>query len=259
MGKTSNSYSNGRKKEIATLDETKSIGKVFKLDDRGYYVYIPGVRGRLEAAYFTFAYNLDPNCGGVVPAFGDPNGSDSIGVMEFPTGMPFGGASIVLILKENNSTTIAQGPDSSNVDPASLIRQTPLTGAGNGVAQHLRSEGIRKTTPRIISSERSFLDLKGDFTESVKVTAGVDEHDSDYKLNGWYVYERTLQRDNRFIIKKAGDDLIETFSSATNYLQFDRDLGILPDSFHTKYKAIGPNNPEYAELRMRLIGVGEWK
>ena len=47
-----------------------------------------------------------------------------------------------------------------------------------------------KTEPRIPSSEKTFLDLKGNFTESVRLTfVGGDLS----WLNGWYVFERTSE------------------------------------------------------------------
>ncbi len=91
------------------------------------------------------------------------------------------------------------------------------------------SEKIKmtKTNPRIPSSERQFIELRGDFTETVKLNFSVGENN---KLNGWYVFERTTKGKNKFFRKPNDSGLIDIISCNTQYLQFDRNLGVLPDS-----------------------------
>ena len=113
-----------------------------------------------------------------------------------------------------------------------------------------------KTEPRIPSSEKTFLDLKGNFTESVRLTfVGRDES----WLNGWYVFERT-PKGNKFVRKTAKSSLIDVVTCDTVYLRFDRYKGVLPDSFYYNYKPIGPKSrEEYETLRERLSAVEKWR
>ena len=112
-------------------------------------------------------------------------------------------------------------------------------------------------TPVIPSSEKEFLKLRGDFTESIKVTFCSGDYSS---LSGWYVFERSTEGINRFVRKRLESELIETFTCETRYLQFDRNRGILPNSYNSHYDPVGPKSSEkFGSLRDRLTAVGEWK
>ena len=122
--------------------------------------------------------------------------------------------------------------------------------------QTLRKDIEQKTKPFIISSERQLLELRGDFTELVRVTTEPGEQNA---LNGWYVYERTAGEGNRFIRKRATFSMIEVISCGNGYLRFDRNLGILPNAFEMNYRPVGPNNKEFEVLKTKLTDVGEWQ
>ena len=113
-----------------------------------------------------------------------------------------------------------------------------------------------KIVPFIIGNERRFLELKGDFTELLKVTFCSGDHS---QFTGWYIFERTNEK-NRFVRKIRGSEVIDTFACATEYLQFDRNAGILLNSYNYNYEPIGSEHPvEYASLRERLSVVDEWR
>ncbi len=113
------------------------------------------------------------------------------------------------------------------------------------------------TTSHIISSERELLALKGDFTESVKVT--FPDESSPPFLSGWYVFER-LPDNNLFVRKRQDNGLIEIISCRTRYLQFDRNLGILPNNLYYAYSPMGlRSETEYALMKKRLETIGEWR
>jgi len=114
----------------------------------------------------------------------------------------------------------------------------------------------KKTDHFIISSERAFLDLRADFSESVKVT--VDPY-TEHTLNGWYLYGKTPEGNIMFIRKRPELDMIETIGCPIRFLQFDRNLGILPDPFHRDYKPVGPKREEFDGLRKKLTEVDEWE
>ena len=110
--------------------------------------------------------------------------------------------------------------------------------------------------PHIVSSEREFLSLKGDFCESVKLTCSPHE---PHISNGWYVYERTSLGKHMFYRKRAESKLIEAVTCDTKYLQFDRNLGILPNAHYVDFYPVGIGNPEFEELKKRLTSVQEYR
>jgi hypothetical protein len=113
------------------------------------------------------------------------------------------------------------------------------------------------TTSHIISSERKLLALKGDFTESVKLT--IPGEDRPPFLSGWYVFER-LPDNNLFVRKRQGQEFIETISCRTKYLQFDRNMGILPNSHYYNYSPMGlRSGAEYELTKKRLQKLEEWR
>ena len=113
-----------------------------------------------------------------------------------------------------------------------------------------------KTIPFIIKSEREFLELKGDFSESVKLTF-FDERPPI--LTGWYVFEK-VDGKNIFVRKTKDSEVIYCFDCATNYLQFDRNMGILPNHLYYNYNPIGLRDKEkFEEMKKRLISLDEWR
>src|SRR3989338_7688314 len=90
-----------------------------------------------------------------------------------------------------------------------------------------------KTKPVICESERRFLELAGDGTELVKITS------LSRNLSGWYLYLREDSGRNKFL-RSGKEGLLERIFCETRYLQFDSNLGILPDALHEHYSPAGP-------------------
>lgn len=112
---------------------------------------------------------------------------------------------------------------------------------------------MAKITPYVCKSEREFLELKGDGTESVKM----DFYAQDFSdLNGWYVFLK-LEGKNTFVRQSSHLPSIDRIVCETKYLQFDR--GILPNSFNCSCLPVGIDNPYYGFLKSKLENVGEWK
>lgn len=119
----------------------------------------------------------------------------------------------------------------------------------------------KKAIPHICSSESQFLRLKGDGSESVKVT--LDFHNPS-SLNGWYLFLKTDSQQNSFVRQNTTNiPHIDRIFSETKYFQFDRNAGLILDSYHYNYSPIGveleSNREEYARLQKLLEEVGEWK
>ena len=115
---------------------------------------------------------------------------------------------------------------------------------------------MMETLPRIPRSEREFLDLRGDFSESVQLTFPGERRPG---LTGWYVFIKEGEK-NTFVRKSSGSELIDIIGCETKYLQFDRNMGVMPNSHYYNYQPLGPRNQEkYEEMKKRLLAVGEWK
>ena len=117
-----------------------------------------------------------------------------------------------------------------------------------------------KTTSHICSSEREFLALKGDGTESVKITPDWEKNSF---LNGWYLFLRTPEGKNMFVKQSQCLPLIDRVFCETKYFQFDRNAGILPNSLYYDYRPVGleleSSRPEYEDLRGKLEQVEMWR
>ncbi|MEK6906607.1 MAG: hypothetical protein AABW81_03225 [Nanoarchaeota archaeon] len=116
---------------------------------------------------------------------------------------------------------------------------------------------VNKTTHRICSSERDFLELRGDGTEQVKVTV---RFDGPNDLNGWYVFLKIDKGRNSFVKQSTTHlPLIDRLFCETKYFQFDRNAGLLPNSFGYDYRPVGIENQEYEGLKKQLEEVGAWR
>ncbi|MGD0728452.1 MAG: hypothetical protein ABR981_00030 [Candidatus Micrarchaeaceae archaeon] len=105
---------------------------------------------------------------------------------------------------------------------------------------------------QIISTERQFLELRGDYTELVKFTADPDRL-TDY--NGVYLYRRAPS-ENRFIKKSADGNSIVKITNRTGDLKFDGYMGIW-----TRLNIIdivGPRHSEFEQLKLKLIESEQW-
>ena len=105
----------------------------------------------------------------------------------------------------------------------------------------------------ICGSERRFLELAGDGTELVKITS------TSRGLSGWYIYLRGGEK-NQFI-RQGNEGLLDRIFCSTQYLQFDTNLGLLPNSFHENYSPVGPSVhlEEYNVGRKILEEVELWE
>jgi len=119
-----------------------------------------------------------------------------------------------------------------------------------------------KTTPVVCGSERELLDLVGDGSEMVKVT--FDPREANVlNLNGWWLYERggdenafTRQTPNQ----EAHSKRVDRVFCETIYLQFDRDMGILPNSFDYHYHPLGSLHREERDVQIAKLRDREvWK
>jgi hypothetical protein len=119
-----------------------------------------------------------------------------------------------------------------------------------------------KTTHHIYASEREFSELKGDGTESVKMTPDWDR--KTHTLNGWYLFLKTPEGRNSFVKQSLTNlPLIDRIFCDTKYFQFDRNEGLLPDSFHYDYNPVGleleSHRQEYESLKAKLEQAGLWR
>lgn len=113
---------------------------------------------------------------------------------------------------------------------------------------------MEKADPIIPSSKIEFLNLRGDLTETVRITFPPGS-----KLNGDYVFERTPYEINKFVRKSPDSELIDLVSCHTKGLVIDKKLGIIPHYQFYSYKSIDPENKEYDVLKERLSAIGEWR
>lgn len=116
-----------------------------------------------------------------------------------------------------------------------------------------------RTTSHICSREREFLELKGDGSESVKVTIDFDK--PHHQLNGWYLF---LKEEGRNVFIKQPREpipIVERFTCDTKYFQFDRNAGLMPDSFHYNYSPVSQatSPAEYTGLVNRLSESEMWR
>jgi hypothetical protein len=102
----------------------------------------------------------------------------------------------------------------------------------------------QRTARRIISDHTQFAALKGDLTESVKLTPSI----KGSSFNGFYLYKRT-PISNQFIRKGSGDDIIEVVSCETRSLDFSKEHGIHPNYHFTSYGILSPGHPEFNRLK----------
>lgn len=120
---------------------------------------------------------------------------------------------------------------------------------------------MSQASPYICKSEREFLALKGDGTESVKVTLEFDNPTNN--LNGWYLFLK--ENEGNVFVKQSLTNLplIDRLLCSTRYLQFDRNAGLLPNSFYCTYAPVGLGmNWEkgiYERFKVKLENVGDWK
>ncbi|MBP7708067.1 hypothetical protein KA107_00140 [Candidatus Pacearchaeota archaeon] len=115
---------------------------------------------------------------------------------------------------------------------------------------------MRKTTLHTCASEEEFLALKGDGTESVKLTTEYDNPSAN--LNGWYVFVRDEGKNN-FLKQSATLPLVDLLTCETKYFQFDEKAGLLPNTFHRTYWPVGPSQESYSSLVGRLREAGVWR
>lgn len=119
---------------------------------------------------------------------------------------------------------------------------------------------MNEVTRYICKSEREFLALKGNASESVKLTVDFSRPND---LNGWYLFLKENAR-NVFVKQSIAHlPLIDLVTCDTQYFQFDRNAGLLPNDFHYNYQPLSiemeNHKVEYRRLQDLLESVGEWR
>ncbi|MFZ5954865.1 MAG: hypothetical protein ACOYT4_00405 [Nanoarchaeota archaeon] len=107
---------------------------------------------------------------------------------------------------------------------------------------------------KLIRSEKEFLELKGNFTETVRLKFYPNDHK---KFNGRYVYEKT---NSNYTFVRKGDELdsIYLISCDIKYLSFDKE-GVFPNSFNYNFHLLKSSDEGYGQVKKRLESIDEWK